>query len=143
MPIWMLLAIIPLVMGGPEVEFCQLSVYFTSAYLPVLGRCFSSSPSSFSKMPPLTVLVVVFCVPIPMSMLSGARCGMAPKATAPATSNPTGMNSRLTKRGVGMAMVSSTGANESRTGKDSFAGKVLLSKVRASRELAEIVTYGS
>ena len=57
----------PLVIGGPEVEFCQDSVYLKSLYLPVLGRCFSNRPSSFRTTPPVTVLVVVFCVPMPIS----------------------------------------------------------------------------
>src|SRR6266702_6092166 len=74
MPIWMLLAIMPLVIGGPEVAFCQLSVYLKSLYLPVFGRCFSSRPSSFSTTPPVTVLVVVFCVPIPISSVSALAC---------------------------------------------------------------------
>src|SRR5882724_1397839 len=74
MRIWMLLAIMPLVIGGPDVAFCQLSLYWMSLYFPVLGRCFSSRPSSFSTTPPVTVLVVVFCVPMPISSVSALAC---------------------------------------------------------------------
>src|SRR3954468_3909486 len=74
MPIWMLLAIMPLVIGGPEVAFCQLSLYSKSLYLPVFGRCFSRRPSSLSTTPPVTVLVVVFCVPMPISSVSALTC---------------------------------------------------------------------
>src|SRR3954471_13869903 len=74
MPIWILLAIMPLVIGGPDVAFCQLSLYWKSLYLPVFGRCFSSSPSSFSTTPPVTVLVVVFWVPMPISRVSALAC---------------------------------------------------------------------
>src|SRR3954451_11629524 len=70
MPIWMLLAIMPLVIGGPDVAFCQLNLYWMSLYLPVFGRCFSSRPSSLSPMPPVTVFVVVCCVPMPISSVS-------------------------------------------------------------------------
>ena len=73
MPMWILLAIIPLMMGGPEVAFCQSSLNSMSLYLPVLGRCFSMSLSSLSTTPPVTVLVVVFCVPMPMVMTSFAK----------------------------------------------------------------------
>src|SRR5215207_11323056 len=76
----MLLAIMPLVIGGPDVAFCQLRVYLKSLYLPVFGRCFSSRPSSFRTTPPVTVLVVVFCVPMPISRVS---------ALAVADANPT------------------------------------------------------
>src|SRR6188768_3055104 len=85
MPIWMLLAIMPLVIGGPDVAFCQLSLYCMSLYLPVLGRCFSSRPSSFSTTPPVTVLVVVFCVPMPISSVS-AWAAADPAPTTAATS---------------------------------------------------------
>src|SRR3954464_11070631 len=74
MPIWMLLAIMPLVIGGPDVAFCQLNLYWISLYLPVFGRCFSRRPSSFTTTPPVTVLVVVFCVPIPISSVSARAC---------------------------------------------------------------------
>src|SRR5450755_2601160 len=57
----------PLVIGGPDVAFCQDSEYLKSLYLPVLGRCFSNRPSSFSTAPPVTVLVVVFWMPMPIS----------------------------------------------------------------------------
>src|SRR6267142_6082625 len=83
MPIWMLLAIMPLVIGGPEVAFCQLSLYWKSLYLPVFGKCFSSRPSSFRTTPPVTVLVVVFCVPIPISRVSAlAVTGTNPMVAA-------------------------------------------------------------
>src|SRR6195952_5357049 len=74
MPIWMLLAIMPLVIGGPEVAFCQLSLYSKSLYLPVFGRCFSKRPSSLRTTPPVTVFVVVFCVPMPISSVSALTC---------------------------------------------------------------------
>src|SRR5882724_3695928 len=74
MRIWMLLAIMPLVIGGPDVAFCQLSLYWMSLYFPVFGRCFSSRPSSLSTTPPVTVLVVVFCVPMPISSVSALAC---------------------------------------------------------------------
>src|SRR4051794_34346117 len=45
-----------------------------SLYLPVFGRCFSSRPSSLSTTPPVTVLVVVFCVPMPISSVSALTC---------------------------------------------------------------------
>src|SRR6266702_3318900 len=45
-----------------------------SLYLPVFGRCFSRRPSSFSTTPPVTVLVVVFWVPIPISSVSALAC---------------------------------------------------------------------
>src|SRR2546430_15655141 len=80
----MLLAIMPLVIGGPEVAFCQLSLYWKSLYLPVFGRFFSSRPSSLMTTPPVTVLVVVFCVPIPISNTSARKC--------------TGMNTRVAVR---------------------------------------------
>src|SRR6185295_3977575 len=83
MPIWMLLAIMPLVIGGPDVAFCQLSLYWMSLYLPVFGRCFSSRPSSFRTTPPVTVLVVVFCVPMPISRVSApATAGTKPMVAA-------------------------------------------------------------
>src|SRR5690348_15981237 len=70
----MLFAIMPLVIGGPDVAFCQLSLYWTSMYLPVFGRFFSRRPSSLITTPPVTVLVVVFCVPIPISNTSARKC---------------------------------------------------------------------
>src|SRR5512139_618651 len=70
---WMLLAIMPLVIGGPDVAFCQLSLYWKSLYLPVFGRFFSRSPSSLMTTPPVTVLVVVFCVPMPISNTSARK----------------------------------------------------------------------
>src|SRR5258705_3971853 len=83
MPIWMLLAIMPLVIGGPDVAFCQLSLYWKSLYLPVFGKCFSSRPSSFRTTPPVTVLVVVFCVPMPISRVSAfAATGTNPTVGA-------------------------------------------------------------
>src|SRR4029079_4303369 len=85
MPIWMLVAIMPLVIGGPDVAFCQLSLYCMSLYLPVFGRCFSSSPSSFRTTPPVTVLGVVFCVPMPISRVS-AHALAGTHATVAATS---------------------------------------------------------
>ena len=60
MPMCSFLAIMPLVMGGPEVKFCQSSLNLMSLYLPVFGRYFSMSLSSFNTTPPVTVLVVVF-----------------------------------------------------------------------------------
>src|ERR1700710_953195 len=74
MPIWMLLALMRLVSGGPDVAFCQLSLYSNSLYLPVFGRCFSSRPSSLRTTPPVTVLVVVFWVPMPISSVSALTC---------------------------------------------------------------------
>src|SRR6187431_584249 len=54
-----------------------------SLYLPVLGRCFSSRPSSFRTTPPVTVLVVVFCVPMPISRVSApAAAGTKPMVAA-------------------------------------------------------------
>src|SRR6185295_7218080 len=54
-----------------------------SLYLPVFGRCFSSRPSSFRTTPPVTVLVVVFCVPMPISRVSAlALAGTSPTAAA-------------------------------------------------------------
>src|SRR3954464_12018690 len=70
----MLFAIMPLVSGGAELAFCQLNLYWISLYLPVFGRCFSRRPSSFTTTPPVTVLVVVFCVPIPISSVSAFAC---------------------------------------------------------------------
>src|SRR5512145_1896023 len=77
MPMCSFLAIMPLVIGGPLVKFCQSSLKRMSLYLPVFGRCFSSSWSSLITTPPVTVLVVVFCVPMPMVTSCCARAGSA------------------------------------------------------------------
>src|SRR3954469_24293469 len=54
-----------------------------SLYLPVFGRCFSNRPSSFRTTPPVTVLVVVFCVPMPISRVSAlAAADAKPKVAA-------------------------------------------------------------
>src|SRR3978361_1439094 len=87
MPIWILLAIMPFVIGGPDVAFCQLSLYSKSLYLPVFGRCFSSRPSSLSTTPPVTVLVVVFCVPMPISSASALTPGTNAKVVATSKGN--------------------------------------------------------
>ncbi len=75
MPMCSFLAIMPLVIGGPEVKFCQSSTKSMSLYLPVFGRYFWISFISFSTTPPVTVLVVVFCVPMPMTTSCRARAG--------------------------------------------------------------------
>ena len=91
----------PLMIGGPEVAFCQSSLKSMSLYLPVLGRCFSSSFSSLITTPPVTVLVVVFCVPMPMSppawraLPPGRAAAQGPEAGwAPARRRETGLKGR-------------------------------------------------
>ncbi len=70
MPNCSLLAIMPLVTGGPEVKFCHSSSNLMLAYLPSFGRYFSSSCSWRMIVPVVTVLVVVSCVPMPMVTVS-------------------------------------------------------------------------
>src|SRR5262249_25898612 len=105
MPIWILLAIMPLVIGGPEVKFCHSNLYFTSLYLPVLGRCFSNSPSSLMTMPPVTVLVVVFCVPMPISIVCawvrGAAAANASRAGRASRRGFSGMARMVRTAGTG------------------------------------------
>src|SRR5262245_25559929 len=70
MPNCSLFAIIALVTGGPDVKFCHSISNLMLAYLPVVGRYFSSNWSCRITVPVVTVLVVVSCVPIPMVTVS-------------------------------------------------------------------------
>ena len=66
MPNCSLLAIMPLVTGGPEVKLFHSNSNLMLAYLPSFGRYFSSSLSWRMMTPVVTVLVVVSCVPMPI-----------------------------------------------------------------------------
>src|SRR6185369_50316 len=79
------LAIMPFVIGGPEVKFCQSSLKSMSLYLPVCGRYFSIRCISLRITPPVTVLVVVFCVPMPMTTSWRASAGRASAAASSKT----------------------------------------------------------
>src|SRR3990167_3125083 len=94
----------PLVTCGPEVKFCQSSFQVMLAYLPVLGRCFSSSLSSLSTMPPVTVLVVVFCVPMPI-VTSFLACACETEGNRARDSHIAGLKRRKNQGGRGVRVV--------------------------------------
>ena len=83
MPNCSLLAIMPLVTGGPDVKFCHSNSNLMLAYLPSVGRYFSSSLSWRMIVPVVAVLVVVSWVPIPIVTVVCAAAGLA-KANAAA-----------------------------------------------------------
>src|ERR1700758_4664160 len=82
-----------LVTGGPEVKLLQSISNFTLAYLPSLGRYFSSRWSWRMTTPAVTVLVVVSCVPIPIvttlcALAVAVKPAKARVATATASLRP-------------------------------------------------------